>query len=171
VPIELDIDLAELEGFALKLEASRRDMEGAVRSAANKTARWARTQIARGLAGRLGVPTAALAGKRLKAKSSRNGARVWIALAPLNAYKAGPTKTARGLRAGRTDFAGAFVIAGKHGGRAAVQRRGSARLPLLAASLDIATPATDEINSKVWPALNEQFITFYRAELDRRLGR
>lgn len=171
MPIELEIDAAELEGFALKLEASKRDMESSVRAAANKTARWARTQIARGLAARLGVPKDALAGRRLTAKSGRNGAKVWIALNPLNAYKAGPTQTARGLRAGGVDFAGAFVMSNAKGGKAAVRRKGSARLPLEAASLDVATPGTDEINSKVWPELNERFLEFYREELDRRLGR
>jgi hypothetical protein len=182
VPIELEIDVAELEGFGLKLEASARDMERAVRTAANRTARWARTQIARGLAARLGVPKDALAGKRLTAKSGRSGAKVWIALNPLNAYKASPSQMAaligplragerRGLRAGGVDFAGAFVMTSKHGGKAAVQRRGRARFPLEAASLDVATPGTLEINSKVWPELNDRFLAFYREELDRRLGR
>lgn len=167
MPVIVEIDAAELDGLALSLNVVRKEAERAVRVAANRTARWARVQIARGLGARLGVPQSLLAGKRLTAKSGRSGAKVWIALNPLNAAAAGARETGRGLRAGRTDFPGSFLIKGKHGGKAAVHRAGRARTPLEASSFDVMAAAPAEINRKAWPALNERFLEFYREELER----
>lgn len=171
MPVLVDIDAAELEGMALHLELTRKAAEQAVRAAANRTARWARVQIARGLASRLGLSPQLFMGKRLQAKSGRTGARVWIALNPLNAAAAGAKEAAGGLRAGRADFRGAFLAKGKFGGRTALRRQGRARTPLEAAGFDVLRVADAEINRKAWPALNEKFLAFYVEELERRVGR
>lgn len=171
MPVVVDIDAAELEGMALRLDLTRKAAEQAVRAAAGRTARWARVQIARGLASRLGISPSLLQGKRLKASAGRNGARVWIALNPLNAAQAGARTAPAGLRAGRADFRGAFLANGKFGGKAALRRAGRSRLPLESAGFDVLGAAPDEINRKAWPALNEKFLAFYGEELERRSGR
>lgn len=171
MPVLVDIDAAELEGMALHLDLTRKAAEQAVRAAANRTARWARVQIARGLASRLGISASLLQGKRLTAKAGRSGARVWIALNPLNAAQAGARSAPGGLRAGRSDFRGAFLAKGKYGGRAALRRVGRSRLPLEGAGFDVLAAAPDEINRKAWPALNDRFLEFYTEELERRVGR
>ena len=169
MPLVVDIDIAELEGMAAALELTGRDMEAAARVAAGRAARWARTQIARGLASRLGVPATLLGGRRVSVKSGRSGARIWIALNPLNAANANPRETGRGLRAGRETFEGAFMIKGRHGhGRAAVRRQGRGRKPLAAASLDVLAVADAAINREAWPALNDRFLAFYAEELERK---
>jgi hypothetical protein len=171
VPVVVDIDAAELEGMALHLDLNRKAAEQAVRAAANRTARWARVQIARGLASRLGISPSVLQGKRLQAKAGRTGARVWIALNPLNVAQAGAKTAPGGLRAGRSDFRGAFLAKGRYGGRAGLRRAGRSRLPLESAAFDVLAAAPDEINRKAWPALNDKFIELYREELERRVGR
>lgn len=171
MPVVVELDADELEHLARELDLDRKAMERAVRVAAGRTARWARTQISRGLASRLGLPAKLLAGKRLTAKSGRSGARVWVALNPVNAARAGAEKTAHGLRAAGRDFFGAFSLKSKHGGRAAVRRAGRARTPLEAASFDVVSAAPEEINGKAWPALNERFLAFYGEELERRASR
>lgn len=167
MPIVIDIDAAELEHMAAALHLTARDMEQASRVAATRVARWARSQIARGLASRLGISQAALGGRRLTVKSGRSGARVWIALNPLNAANASPSRTSRGLRAGNTTFDRAFVMAGRYG-RAAMRRAGRARKPLEAASLDVLEAADAAITQEAWPELNARFLAFYTEELERR---
>lgn len=172
MPVLVDIDADELEGMALRLDLTRKAAEQAVRAAAGRAARWARVQIARGLASRLGISPSVLQGKRLTAKVGRSGARVWIALNPLNAAQAGARSAPGGLRAGRTDFRGAFLAKGQFGGgKAALRRAGRSRLPLESAGFDVLGAAPDEINRKAWPALNEKFLEFYGEELERRAGR
>lgn len=172
MPLLVDIDAAELDGIALHLQATRRAAEQAVRAAATRVARWARVQIARGLGARLGLSPQLLQGKRMAVKAGRTGARVWIALNALNAAAAGAKETAGGLRAGRSDFRGAFIVAkGKYGGRSALRRQGRARVPLEAAGFDVLGAADAEINRKAWPEMNEKFLAFFREELERRMDR
>ena len=171
MPLLVDIDAAELDGIALHLQATRRAAEQALRAAASRVARWARVQIARGLAARLGLSPQLLQGKRMAVKAGRTGARIWIALNQLNAAAAGARETAGGLRAGRADFRGAFLANGKYGGRAALRRQGRARVPLEAAGFDVLGAAATEIDRKAWPALNEKFLAFFREELERRMDR
>lgn len=167
MPFVLSIDADQLEGMALLVGLTRDAMVKASKRAARRAVRWGRVQVARGLAARLGVPQGALAGRRMKASSRRNGARLWIALNPLNVAKANPRKYAKGIRAGRQEFEGAFVMSSKRGGLAGVRRKGSARYPLESAAFNVLTPGMDEIERKTWPALNEQFLAFYREELER----
>lgn len=166
MPFVLEFDEAALEAMASELELTQRDIERAIAVAASRTARWARSQIARGLASRLGVSQAVLSGKRLTAKSGRSSARVWVALNPLNLASAGATATARGLRAGRQSMDGAFLMKGRYG-KAAMRRQGRKRKPLEAASIDVLNEGTPAIN-QAWPALNERFLAFYAEELERR---
>lgn len=170
MPLVIEIDAAELEGIALALEVDKRTMQRAARAAANKAMRWVRMHVARGLSSRLGVPQAAIT-KRLKerkARGSSSRASVWIGLSALNIARVNPRKTATGLRAGKQEFVGAFVGRGKYGGRVAMRRKGRARYPLEAASLDVLTPGREFIGREAWPGLNERFIELYRAELERR---
>lgn len=170
MPLLVEIDLDELAGLAAKLDADGRVMRGAAQAAANRTVRWARSQVQRELAGRLGVPQGALKG-RLKALAARRGrttAALWIALLPLNVVRARPRRTRRGLSTAREDFPAAFVGSGKYGGKVAMRRKGEPRTPLEAVSLDVATAAKPLLTSHSWPRIQEQFIRYYRAELERR---
>src|SRR5688572_8279490 len=155
----------ELAGLAAKLDAEGRVMRNAARVAANRTVRWARLQLQRGLAARLQVPQVALKGrlKALTANRARSSAAVWIALRPLNIVRTRPRATRHGLAAGGQDFAGAFVGQGKYGGKVAMRRKSQSRTPLEGVSLDVARAARPLIETSSWPRIQEQFIRFYRA--------
>jgi len=170
MPAVVEIDAAELEGLALSLNVDRETMLAAAKTAANRAIAWARVQVARGLSERLGVRQESLE-KRLrprKAEGKNTRASLWIALNPLNAERANPTKTATGLRAGNRDFPGAFLARGRYGGRVAVRRKGAARTPLEAASFDVMAIAPQAITRGTWPGLNDRFIAFYQEELEAR---
>lgn len=167
--IRLELDLDELEGLAARFDVAGRAMERAALVAANRAVRWARVQLQRGLAARLGVPQNALQG-RLKALVARRrgSAAVWIALAPLNVVRARPKVTRTGVAAAGRDFEGAFVGRGRYGGRAGLRRKGAARTPLEAVSLDVAGVGVPLIRLQAWPELEAQFLRLYVAELERR---
>ena len=170
MPLVIEIDPTELEGLALSLDLDKKAMQRAARVAANRAIRWARVQVARGLSTRLGVPQTAFMRrtKERNAKGRGSRASLWIALNPLNAAKAGARKTATGLRAGNVDLPGAFIGKGRYGGRVAMQRKGAARYPLKAASLDVLTAGREVINLQTWPELQARFLGFYTEELERR---
>lgn len=169
MPIVATIDTSELEGLAASLEVDRRAMEEAAAAAARRAISWARTQVARGLASRLGVGQQSIS-KRLRER--RKGARssLWIALNPLNVASVAHSKTASGLRAAAREFRGGFVARGRYGGRVAMKRAGSSRTPLVAVSIDVLAQAPSEISRGTWPGLNERFLAFYLEELERRKG-
>jgi hypothetical protein len=167
VPIVAEIDAGELEGLALSLQVDRRAMEAAAAAAARRAISWARTQIARGLAARLGVREQSIS-KRLKQRSKGKRTSLWIALNPLNLASVGHTKASGGLRAGAREYHGGFVARGRYGGRVAMRRAGSSRTPLVAVSIDVLAVAPSEISRGAWPGLNERFIAFYQEELARR---
>lgn len=170
MPLVVDIDAAELEGLALRLEVDKKAMLAAIRRAANRAVAWGKTQIARGLSSRLGVPTRAM-DKRLRARKASvraTRASLWVALNPLNAERAGASATAIGLRAGGRDFVGAFVATGRFGGKAAMRRVGNSRLPLESAAFDVIAEAPRVVTGESWPGLNEKFLEFYMQELERR---
>lgn len=166
----LDVDAHELHRMALQLDLDRRAMVSAAKKAAVQAARWARVQTARGLSSRLGVPQGAFA-KRITAKRRKAGASLFVGLNPLNVVMAKPTKTPKGLRAGRDNFPGAFIGRGKYGGTAGLRRKGESRLPLEAASFDVVSAGTPLIDSDIWPGLNDRFIELYKQELERKAGR
>jgi hypothetical protein len=173
VPIVLNLDLDELAGLAARLDADGRVMRNAARVAANRTVRWARVQVQRDLAARLRVPQGAIK-RRLRALTStrsRPNAALWIALRPLNLARVTPRATRHGLAAAGQDFHGGFVALGKYGGKVALRRKTRARTPLEAVSLDVAKAAGPLIEAEAWPRIQEQFLRFYRAELERRTGR
>lgn len=165
MPIVMTVDADELAGIANLLGAAPDLMMRAARTSANRTVRWARTQIARGLASRLGVPAGPVSARVKARPSSGRPASVWIALNPLNAGKVG-RESGRGLVAGREYFHRAFFAKGRYGGRAGLKRVGRARLPLEAASIDVLGPGGEEIGV-AWPAMNDRFVAEYRRELER----
>lgn len=173
MPLVVEIDADSLEGMALKLDLAKRDMEAAARAAVNRTVRWARMQVARGMAARLGIGQGVI-GKRVKARGAKGRntrGQVWVGLDPLNVASAKPRKTPRGLRAGRQDFPGAFIGKGRYGGQVAYRRAGKARYPLEAVAFDLKSLAPELIDRGAWPELNAKFLEFYQAELERRVGR
>ena len=92
---------------------------------------------------------------------------MWVALRPLNVARVGPRKTRRGLSGAGQHFDDAFVAKARYG-RAALRRKGKARTPLEAVSLDVHIAAEPAIDLRIWPRMQEQFIRFYQAELERR---
>ena len=166
MPIVVTIDADELEGIGELFDAAPSLMMRAARIAANRTVRWARTQIARGLSARLGAPIGAISARVLARPGRGRPASVWIALNPLNAAKANPSVRGGGLSAGREYFHGAFLAQGRYGGQAGLRRKGRGRLPLEAASLDVLSPGDEQIREH-WPSVNERFLDEYRRELER----
>jgi hypothetical protein len=161
----MTVDAEELAGIATLLGAAPELMMRASRTAANRTVRWARTQIARGLASRLGVAAGPVSARVKSRPGTGRPASVWIALNPLNTGKVG-RESGRGIVAGREYFHRAFFAQGKFGGRAGLRRVGRSRLPLEAASVDVLGPGGEEIKV-AWPAMNDRFLAEYRRELER----
>jgi hypothetical protein len=162
--------MGDLSHFASELETDARTMERAAKTAANATVRWAAAQLQRGLAARLGIPPGAIR-ERLKAmlsKSKGPRAGVWVGLRPLNVVRAGAKPSRVGLKVGRQEFPGAFLAKGTDGKKAGLRRKGKARFPLEAASLDVNGAAVPLIRTTVWPAMQAEFIRRFRAELERR---
>jgi uncharacterized protein with FMN-binding domain len=145
--LDLDIKIDEKElqqiGFANRL--LEHQIKAAARRAVTKTTRWVMAQAKRLLRSKTQMNLGAIRSRLGEFRKTEFSRKVWMGLnaVPANAFGK-PTQTASGVRVGKRNFDGAFVIRKFNDG--VYKRRTKDRFPLEKVTVNIEKESTDVFN-------------------------
>lgn len=175
--LHFDINTDELRAIGDELQASEKQVRGALSRALQRTATTLRTMSARGLKTELELRTIGMLRKRLKSLRMRagkdGGISLWYGLndMPASWFKGTPKKTSDGAQHRGQSFAGAFVGKSKLKGRKTILKRSTkARLPITEQNLAIEDRAIVFIEDKIFDQTEEIFWRHFTRDLRARVS-
>lgn len=146
-PDKITVSTEGLEELIASFGAVPQQIERAERRAVNKTTTWLAKGVRKDLAASIGVAQRVMDDRVRGLEYGYHGipaGMVWFGLNPIAITRrrfGTLTQMAKGAKAGRLSFAGAFVARMPSGHEAVFRRDGKTRLPISEESLDIDTPA------------------------------
>lgn len=160
-------NLSEWNG---SLTATEKQLKVAATRALNKTARWARTQVASKTAKELSIKVGAVREGLILVRAKQSNPQSVVGLSQqsgvIKAKQLGSaSQNSTGVRVGRRQFDHAFLAAMPNGHQGVFRRRGKARLPIQEVQI-VITGKMQEIMEDLsnGPAL-KQFETIFDREL------
>ena len=159
-----------LRDWQQALTATDKQLQVAAIRAINKTARWARTQVARQTAKALSVNVSAVRQGLVLVRAKQSNPHSVVGLSKgsgvIKAKQLGSvTQNASGVRAGRRQFDRAFLATMPNGHQGVFRRRGKARLPIQEVQLVVTGKMKQVMDDLASGPAFKQFELIFEREL------
>lgn len=165
---QLQIQPDELLKIAEKFAATQKQFEQALNRSLKRTARHARTTLAKEVSKSLKIRSKTIKNRIiLDLHGNDKSLRLWIGLNPIGLHRLNPKQNKSGTKFGRGNTRkGAFLVHMPNGSRLVMKRKRQSAYPLEKQSLNIFETGIAAIEAKVIPAIESTILVHFERELN-----